>query len=156
DLIERSEGKGLGIDDATRIATQVASALDHAHSLGIVHRDVKPGNVWLGDDGTAKLGDFGLAVALDRSRLTAEGMMLGTVAYMAPEQALGRPPDARSDLYSLGAMLYEMLTGRPPFLGDESVAIISQHISTAPVAPTWHNPDVPAPLERLVLSLLAK
>ena len=156
DAIERSGGKGLGLDDSIRVATQIAGALDHAHARGVVHRDVKPGNVWLGDDGTAKLGDFGLAVALDRSRLTAEGMMLGTVAYMAPEQALGRQPDARSDLYSLGAMLYEMLTGRPPFLGDEAVAVISQHIGTSAVAPSWHNPDVPPTLERLVLSLLAK
>jgi len=156
DLIERSEGKGLGVEDSVRIATQIASALDHAHTRGVVHRDVKPGNVWLADDGSARLGDFGLAVALDRSRLTAEGMMLGTVAYMAPEQALGRQPDARSDLYSLGAMLYEMLTGRPPFLGDEAVAVISQHIGTAAVAPTWHNPDVPPALERLVLTMLAK
>jgi len=156
DLIQRSDGKGIGLEESARIGVQVARALDHAHQRGVVHRDVKPGNVWLTEDGVAKLGDFGLAVALDRSRLTAEGMMLGTVAYMAPEQALGRQPDARSDLYSLGAMLYEMLTGRPPFLGDEAVAIISQHISTAPVAPSWHNPDVPAPLEALVLSLLAK
>ena len=156
DLIERSEGKGIGIEDSIRIATEVAAALEHAHSRGVVHRDVKPGNVWLADDGSAKLGDFGLAVALDRSRLTAEGMMLGTVAYMAPEQALGRQPDGRSDLYSLGAMLYEMLTGLPPFLGDEAVAVISQHISTVAVAPSWHNPDVPPSLERLVLALLAK
>jgi len=156
DLIEHSDGKGLGIEESVRIATQIAAALDHAHTRGVVHRDVKPGNVWLDDDGAAKLGDFGLAVALDRSRLTAEGMMLGTVAYMAPEQALGRPPDARSDLYSLGAMLYEMLTGRPPFLGDEAVAVISQHIGTVAVAPSWHNPDVPPMLEKLVLSLLAK
>jgi class 3 adenylate cyclase len=156
DLLERSDGKGLGIDESVRIATQVAQALDHAHTRGVVHRDVKPGNIWLADDGAAKLGDFGLAVALDRSRLTAEGMMLGTVAYMAPEQALGRQPDARSDLYSLGAMLYEMLTGRPPFLGDEAVAVISQHIGTAAVAPSWHNPDVPPMLEKLVLALLAK
>ena len=156
DLLKGADGRGLGIDRSIEIATQVARALEHAHDLGIVHRDVKPGNVWLGDDGTAKLGDFGLAVAIDRSRLTAEGMMLGTVAYMAPEQALGRQPDRRSDLYSLGAMLYETVTGRPPFLGDEAVAIISQHIGTAPVAPSWHTPDVPPALEKLVLGLLAK
>ena len=77
--------------------------------------------------------------------------MVGTVAYMPPEQALGRQPDARSDLYSLGCVLYEMVTGRPPFLGDDAVAIISQHINTAPVAPTWHNPEVPRALEALIL-----
>src|ERR1700674_3784742 len=75
---------------------------------------------------------------------------------MPPEQALGRPPDARSDLYALGAMLYEMVAGRPPFLGDDAVGVISQHINTAPVAPSWHEPSVPKPLEALILHLLAK
>jgi serine/threonine protein kinase len=83
------------------MAEQVCDGLDHAHSRGIIHRDLKPGNLWLTDDGTAKIGDFGLAVALDRSRLTVQGMMVGTVGYMPPEQALGRAADARSDLYSL-------------------------------------------------------
>ena len=85
-----------------------------------------------------------------------EGMMVGTVAYMPPEQALGRQPDARSDLYSLGCVAYEMVTGRAPFLGDDPVAIISQHINTAPVAPSWHNPEVPRALESLIMRLLAK
>jgi class 3 adenylate cyclase len=139
-----------------RIVIEVRDALEHAHSRGIIHRDLKPGNIWLSQEGTAKLGDFGLAVAVDRSRLTMEGMMVGTVAYMAPEQALGRQPDARSDLYSLGCVLYEMVTGRPPFLGDDPVAVISQHINTAPVAPSWHNPEVPRAIEALILRLLAK
>ena len=90
-----------------------ASRSQHAHGRGIIHRDLKPGNVWLDADGNAALGDFGLAVAIDRSRMTMQGMMVGTVAYMPPEQALGRTPDARSDLYALGAMLYEMVD-RPP------------------------------------------
>ena len=96
----------------------------------MVHRDLKPGNVWLTGDGTAKIGDYGLAVALDRSRLSTEGMMVGMVALMTPEQAMDGEVTPRSDLYSLGAMLYEMVTGRPPFLGDDSVAIIGQHINT--------------------------
>ena len=83
-------------------------------------------------------------------------MMLGTVAYMPPEQALGREADARSDLYSWGCVFYEMVTGRPPFLGDDTVAIISQHINTAPVAPSWHNPEVPRALEALIMRCLAK
>ncbi|MFQ5880212.1 MAG: AAA family ATPase, partial [Dehalococcoidia bacterium] len=142
--------------DALRIADQVCQALEHAHVRGIVHRDLKPGNVWLTADGTAKLGDFGLAVAIDRSRLTVAGMMVGTVSYMPPEQAMGGQADARSDLYSLGCMLYEMACGRPPFVGDESVAIIGQHLNTAPVAPTWHNVQCPKPLEALILRLLEK
>jgi class 3 adenylate cyclase len=139
-----------------RIAEQVCQALQHAHERGIVHRDLKPGNVWLDASGNAALGDFGLAVAVDRSRMTMAGMMVGTVAYMAPEQALGRAPGARSDLYALGAMLYEMVCGRPPFLGDDAVGIISQHINTPPVAPSWHNPECPKPLEALIMRLLAK
>ena len=155
-LQEAGEQRQLPIEDAVRIARQLCDALAYAHSRGVVHRDVKPGNIWLAGDGTAKLGDFGLAVALDRSRLTQEGLMVGTVAYMPPEQALGRTPDASSDLYAAGATLYEMLTGRPPFLGDDAVAIISQHINTRPVAPSWHRSEIPQRLEALVLELLEK
>jgi serine/threonine protein kinase len=154
-LLNKAPARRLPIADALRIARQVQEGLAHAHDRGIIHRDLKPGNIWLTEDGTAKIGDFGLAVALDRSRLTMEGMMVGTVAYIAPEQALGRQPDARSDLYSLGCAMYEMVTGRAPFLGDDPVAIISQHINTAPVAPSWHNPEVPRALESLILRLMA-
>ncbi len=97
-----------------------------------------------------------MAVALDRSRLTQAGMMVGTVAYMPPEQATGGEITPRSDLYSLGCMLYEMVTGRPPFLGDDHVAIIGQHLNTPPVAPSWHRADCPPGLEALVLRLLEK
>src|SRR3989441_4104815 len=155
-MLNKAPDRRLPIVDAMQIAWQVVQGLAHAHGRGIIHRDLKPGNIWLTEDGTAKIGDFGLAVALDRSRLTMEGMMVGTVAYMAPEQALGRQPDARSDLYSLGCVTYEMVTGRAPFLGDDPVAIISQHINTAPVAPSWHNAEVPRALESLILRLLAK
>ena len=114
----------------------IDSAPDHR-----VHRDLKPSNVWLTADGTAKIGDFGLAVATDRSRLTQAGMMVGTVSYMPPEQAMGGEVTGKADLYSLGAMLYE---------------IIGQHINTPPVAPTWHNSSCPKPLEALILRLLAE
>ncbi len=156
DLLAKAEGHRIPPDQAMRIAEQVCLALQHAHGRGIVHRDLKPGNVWLDADGNAALGDFGLAVAIDRSRMTMQGMMVGTVAYMPPEQALGRTPDARSDLYALGAMLYEMVAGRAPFLGDDAVGVISQHINTPPVAPAWHNPECPKPLDALILRLLAK
>jgi hypothetical protein len=156
DLLQRAENHRLPIEQTLRVAGQVCRALEHVHAHGVVHRDVKPANIWLSPDGTVKLGDFGLAVAPDHSRLTVEGMMVGTVAYMAPEQALGRPPDRRSDLYALGATLYELTTGRPPFLGDDAVAVISQHLNTPPVAPSWHNPEVPRALEALLLRLLAK
>ena len=154
-LRDAPDGK-MSLEHSISIAIQTCRGLEFAHSRGIVHRDLKPGNVWLTSDGTAKIGDFGLAVSLDRSRLTTEGMMVGTVSYMPPEQAMGGEVTPKSDLYSLGAMLYEMITGRTSFLGDDAVAIIGQHINTPPVSPTWHNPQCPRPLEALILRLLAK
>jgi hypothetical protein len=108
------------------------------------------------DDGTAKVGDYGLAIATDRSRLTQEKMMVGTVSYMPHEQATGCEITPKADLYSLGAMLYEMVTGRPPFVGDDDIAIIGQHINTPPVAPQWHNPSLPQTLDSLIMRLLSK
>ncbi len=122
-----------------------------------MHRDLEAGQCLVDRRwGFAKIGDFGLAVALDKSRLTMHGMMVGTVAYMPPEQALGGEVTPQADLYSLGAMLYEMVTGRPPFAGSEATAVISQHINTPPVAPSWQTDACPAPLEDLILDLLAK
>ena len=155
-LIDAAADHRLTLNQSIDVTQQVCWGLEFAHSRGIVHRDLKPGNVWLTSDGTAKIGDFGLAISLDRSRLTQEGMMVGTVSYMPPEQAMGGEVTPKSDLYSLGAMLYEMVTGRPPFLGDDAVAIIGQHINTPPVSPTWHNGQCPRPLEALILRLLAK
>jgi len=155
-LIEDVPDHRPSLERTLGIGIQVCRGLEFAHSHGIVHRDLKPGNVWLTADGAAKLGDFGLAVALDKSRLTQAGMMVGTVSYMPPEQAMGGEVTPRSDLYSLGAMLYEMVTGRPPFVGDESVAIITQHLNTAPVSPSWHNPSISPALETLILRLLQK
>ena len=155
-LIETAENHLLPLEQAIKIAQETCRGLEFAHSRGIVHRDLKPGNVWLTAEGIAKIGDFGLAISLDRSRLTQDGMMVGTVSYMPPEQAMGGEVTPKSDLYSVGAMLYEMVTGRPPFLGDDSVAIIGQHINTPPVAPTWHNGQCPRLLEALIMRLLAK
>jgi len=154
-LLEKAQGP-LPLARTLEIAQAVASGLVFAHAKGVIHRDLKPGNVWLTADGTAKIGDFGLAVALDKSRLTMHGMMVGTVAYMPPEQALGGEVSPQSDLYSLGAMAYEMVTGRPPFTGGEATAIISQHINTPPVAPSWLTEECPAELEKLIVALLAK
>jgi len=155
-LIEKAQEHRLPIEQALGIAKAVCRGLAFAHGKGIIHRDIKPGNVWLGADGTAKVGDFGLALAADLPRLTQPGMMVGTVTYMPPEQAMGGKITAKADLYSLGAMLYEMVTGRPPFVGDDSVAVIGQHINTPPVAPTWHRTDLPPALEALILQLLEK
>ncbi len=152
----RAAGGPLPIDRALTIAEDLGRALAYAHGHGIVHRDVKPANVYLTGDGSAKLGDFGLAFGADRSRLTQDGTFVGTAAYIAPEQALGTGADARSDLYALGCVLYEMVTGRVPFAGDDMVSVISQHIETAPVAPSWHNPQVPHALDTLIVQLLAK
>src|SRR5262249_12640454 len=123
DLLAGVEDHRLGIEQVVKVGLEITQGLEEDHRRGIGHRDLKPGNIWLAEDGVACVGDFGLAVAFDRSRLTQAGMMVGTVAYMAPEQALGQPPETRSDLYSLGCILYELLCGRPPFVGDESVAI---------------------------------
>ena len=146
----------LPVPEAIAMADSMAAALEHAHRQGVVHRDLKPSNVWLTEDRVAKLGDFGLAFSADRSRITRAGAIVGTVSYMAPEQALGKTPDACSDIYSLGALLYEMLAGRPPFVGDSAVAVISQHTSAEPVAPSWHNPEVTPELEQVVLRCLQK
>jgi predicted ATPase len=156
DLLRAAEKHRLPLEQVLRLGSQICQALMHCHSLGIIHRDLKPGNVWLSQDGTAKLGDFGLAASADFSRITLEGVLVGTVVYMPPEIMLGHQAEARSDLYSLGVLLYEIVTGRPPFVGDQFVAIISQHINSPPVAPSWHNPDVPQALENLILRLLAK
>ena len=155
-LIVAADDHQLDLERAVSIATQVSRALEHAHADGVVHRDIKPGNIWLAEDGTAKLGDFGLAFAASETRMTTEGTMLGTVAYMPPEQALGGAATPQSDLYSLGCALYEIVTGRPPFLGDDAVAVISQHLNAAPVAPSWSRRDCPSALEALIETLLAK
>lgn len=151
-LLASVPGGRLEVKQAVDIAIDLCRALEHAHAHGIVHRDLKPANVWLGDDGSAYLGDFGLAT----TGQPRGGVLVGTVAYLPPELALGRPAGPAADLYSLGAMLYEMLTGRPPFTGPDAVAIISQHLSADPVPPSRLNPEISPELDALVLNLLAK
>ena len=143
EAIEKAPDHRMPLERAVQIAKDTCEGLVFAHGKGVVHRDLKPGNVWLTERGVARIGDFGLAVATDRSRLTREAMMVGTVAYMPPEQAMGGEITPRADLYSLGCMLYEMVTGRPPFLGDDDISIIGQHINTPPVAPSWHRHECP-------------
>jgi DNA-binding SARP family transcriptional activator/predicted ATPase len=143
------------LQETIGIARQVTAALEHAHAHGIIHRDIKPENVLLSADGTAKLMDFGLARTVV-SGITQEGAILGTVFYMAPEQALGAELDSRADLYALGVMLYELATGRLPFTGDDPLVVISQHLHAPVIPPSRLNPAIPAELDALILSLLNK
>jgi DNA-binding SARP family transcriptional activator len=137
------------------IARQICSALEHAHTQGVVHRDLKPENVLLAPDGSAKLVDFGLARPV-ASRLTSEGTIAGTAFYLAPELALGQGFDGRADLYALGVMLYELTTGRLPFFGDDPVAVITQHLHAPVVPPRAKKPDIPLALDTLIMRLLSK
>ena len=141
---------------AVAIAVQVAEALDFAHSKGVVHRDLKPSNVMLLPDGTVKVMDFGIARARRFEGMTATAAFLGTPNYVAPEMIDGRGTEPRSDLYALGLILYELLTGRTPFSGDSPFAILKKHCSEEPPPPSSLQPDVPAELEAIVLQLLRK
>ncbi len=142
---------------ATEIAAETAAALSIAHQGGLVHRDVKPGNILLSKDGSVKVTDFGIARAFDDSaELTRTGAVIGTATYFSPEQAQGATADERSDVYALGVVLYEMLTGRPPFLGDSPMAVAFQHVSTEAPAPSTLNPDVAEDLDRVVAKALRK
>jgi eukaryotic-like serine/threonine-protein kinase len=142
---------------AATIAAQVATALSYAHRHGVVHRDIKPGNVLITDDGQVKVTDFGIAQAISTEEgLTMAGSVMGTAAYFSPEQAEGAVVDGRSDLYSLGVVLYEMLAGRTPFVGDSPVAVASMHVRNPPPKLRDLSPAVPEALERVTMHALAK
>ena len=148
---------GLPVSDAVRIGSEVADALHFAHEHGVIHRDVKPENVLLAPpDNTALLADFGVAFLPDRPRLTLEGVAVGPAVYMSPEQARGEAVDPRSDLYSLGVMLFELVCGRPPFVADTVAALVTQHLFEPAPDPARLNPEVTPPLARLILQLLNK
>jgi serine/threonine protein kinase len=141
---------------ATRIATSVADALGVAHAAGIVHRDVKPANVMLTPDGRIKLMDLGIARGIEGESITRASSILGTAGYVSPEQARGERVDHRSDIYSLGCVLFEMLTGRQPFEADNPVAVAFKHVHEAPLPPTSLEASVPPALEAVVLRAMEK
>src|SRR4051794_17625231 len=148
----RSEG-ALPPGEALAVLDPILEALAAAHAAGYVHRDVKPENVLIADDGRIKVGDFGLARAVDASPLTATtGLLLGTVAYLAPEQVRRGVADARTDVYASGVLLYEILTGRPPYEGDTALSVAYQHLHDRVPVPSAANPDVPEELDELVLA----
>lgn len=153
-VIEREHS--LSLRQSLELAELVARALDHAHAKGVIHRDVKPQNILIGRDGTVKLTDFGIARALEGSRLTATGVMMGTPEYLAPEQALGEPTDGRTDVYALGIVLFEMATGRVPFQADTPIATAMQQLHTpAPLASAFAS-GIPKEVDALLQKALSK
>lgn len=146
----------LPIDHAVAIAEDVAEGLEAAHRLGMVHRDVKPQNILVSPSGEVKITDFGIAKSSLSTALTETGVTFGTADYLSPEQARGLAATPRSDIYALGVTLYEMLTGRLPFTGENTVAVAMQHVSVDPPPPRMFNPQIPPRLEELVLAALSK
>ena len=162
-VMELVEGPSLsstpptGLSQIVELGLQICAALEHAHANHIIHRDLKPDNVLVSATGqSVKLADLGLALPGQGARISRAGLVLGTPSYMAPEQALGQDVDARTDLYALGVLLYELTTGRVPFKGNDPLAVVSQHVHAPAVPPRVLRSDVPRALEVLILRLLEK
>ena len=152
----RDQGELVPLQKAIGIVDDIASALAYAHEQGVVHRDVKPANVMIDKTERIVLTDFGLARIVSGPQFTTTGAIVGTPAYMPPEQGLGQAGDARSDIYSLGAMLYQLVTGKFPFNGESPLAIVFKHINAPLPAPRSINPDIPGPLETIILKTMEK
>jgi serine/threonine-protein kinase len=152
------EGRKILPERALEIASGVLSALDYSHRAGIIHRDIKPGNVMLTPAGDVKVMDFGIARAISdaSSTMTQTAAVVGTAQYLSPEQARGEPVDSRSDVYSAGCLLYELLTGRPPFVGDSPVAVAYQHVREQAAPPSDHDTELPPEIDAIVMKSLAK
>ena len=150
------EGQPMGVPQALSIAAQVAEGLGYAHQQGVVHRDVKPANIMVVSEGPVKITDFGIARMRASADLTQTGVMLGSPKYMSPEQVIGKRADHRSDIFSLGVILYEMLTGAAPFSGENVTALMYQIVNFAPPAPSTVNRQVPEMLDFIVAKMLAK
>ncbi len=154
-LLQREDGR-LPVEDAIDVIVQLAEALDYAHSKNIVHRDIKPSNVLLTEGGHPKLTDFGIAKVVEATRMTVTGGIVGTVDYMAPEQAEGRAIGPRTDIYSLGVLLYQMTTGRLPFKGETPSEVIQKHRFSLVEPPINYNPDMPENLSLAIEDMLQK
>ncbi|MGH3335989.1 MAG: PASTA domain-containing protein, partial [Nocardioides sp.] len=152
------EGRKILPERALEITSGVLSALDYSHRAGIIHRDIKPGNVMLTPSGDVKVMDFGIARAISdaSSTMTQTAAVVGTAQYLSPEQARGETVDSRSDVYSAGCLLYELLTGRPPFVGDSPVAVAYQHVREPAVPPSDHDTELPEAIDAIVMKALAK
>jgi len=146
----------LSLLNAYQILSQMCDGLDAAHSQGVIHRDLKSQNVMVGPSGQIKIIDFGLARSVHLEGMTATGLIMGTPEYMAPEQVSGKHVDERADIYALGVILFEMLTGRVPFTGDSAIAIGFQQLKDAPPSPRSINPQIPEEVEKIILKALEK